>query len=133
MRRRATTIHSKGLPPYFGRQIRQRCRAVGRLFAFIAPGTQMRVHECPRRFQRVLRKVFQGIQAGKDQLALTVAHMFNKALEAGNEAIHKFLSLGLQAVACKAVGHLLVLELRAVGQKSQVITLRDEPAAFVAR
>lgn len=133
MARAGTAVCLKGVPPFFGRQIRQRSRGVERLFAFTPSGSQLRMNQCPQRFQRVSRKVFQGIQVAKGHSATTAASLFNEALGSGNSAILKFISLGLQAVSCSAIGDQLVLELQALGRDRRFIILCDEPSAFVAR
>ena len=133
MRKRATMCgSSKSVPPFFGRQLRERSRGLERMIAF--SGEQaLKVSECPNRFRRVLRKVFQGIHVRKNCVAQIVAEMFNSALDSGNQAILKFLALGLKAVQCMAVAGELILELKPLGKGARTITLCDEPAAFVAR
>ena len=121
------------VPRFIGRQIKARSRGLERLFAFTPSGTKLKVSQCPARFRRVLLKVFQAIQAAKTHSAKTVAFLFNRAAAEKNDAIRKFVALGLEAVSCFTAGHRVILELRSLKEKSKVITLCDAPSAFVAR
>lgn len=131
--RAGMAVHYKGMPPFLGRQIRERSRGVERLFAFNFDGSELRVSQCPQRFRRVLRRVFQGIHVAKCHQPKTAAEVFSKAQQDGNGAIRQFLAFGLEAVTCGVVGGQLVLELRAVGPDHSVIILSDAVPAFVAR
>lgn len=108
-------------------------RRVERLFEYAPAGSMVSVGQCSNRFKRILRTVFQGIHVAKHHLAETAAEIFNQALVDGNQAIRKFISMGLEAVACWVRKDQLVLELRSVGCDSRVVTLCDAPSAFVAR
>jgi hypothetical protein len=133
MARAGTMSYRKGRPPFLGRQITQRSRAFERLFLYTAPGSELKVSQCPMRFRRILRTVFQGIQVAKSHVAEQAASLFTKAQREGHSAILKFISLGLKAVECSSVGGKLVLELQRLGPGGGVITLCDETAAFVSR
>lgn len=123
---------SKPVPPFFGRQIRQRSRSLIRLFEY-KPGAELAVNECPTQFRRILRKVFQGIHVPKTCCAAMAAELFNNAKAAGNSAILKFITMGMQAVECRHCGEMIQLTLVPVGDERKSVTLRDYPAAFVSR
>lgn len=120
-----------GVPPFFGRQMRQSAQSTFDAFHISSLiGRTVALEDCHARFRKLISKVFQGIGIGKLSAVADAANMVNDAIERNTRAVQKLIALGILAIRAYVSHEVLLFDLRRL-DSAEPFTLADVPRNFV--